>query len=170
MYVLVSYTLALSRVFPFPNFPFLASFPGPRPASRRLQCGKALGTFSRVSDVTYRANYANLASGKPRTTLHDLAIERYYSESKDGSARRRFYVALHEPVGRTESFYQGKTVKTHSAVNGRSSAESGRNRTESGRIAGKFDGEIKFAGLAVRDELETAKLKSDFRPQRGVMT
>ena len=42
------------------------------------------------------------------------ALEHDFSESKDGSARKRFYVALHETVGRTEEFYQAKTVKTHS--------------------------------------------------------
>ena len=45
------------------------------------------------------------------TCTHTL--EHDYSELKDGSAQRCFYVALHETVGRTE-FYQPKTVKTHS--------------------------------------------------------
>ena len=44
------------------------------------------------------------------------ALECDYSESKHDSAQRRFYVALHETVGRTESFTQGKTVKTHSNI------------------------------------------------------
>ena len=41
----------------------LASFPGSRPASRRLQYGKAgegLVHFSHVSDITDRENYANV--------------------------------------------------------------------------------------------------------------
>ena len=37
-------------------------------------------------------------------------LEHDYFESKDGSAQRRFYVALHED----REFYQAKTVKTHS--------------------------------------------------------
>ena len=53
------------------------------------------------------------ASCKPQKTFaRPHALVHDYSESKDGSARRRFYVALHETVGRTE-FYQAKTVKTH---------------------------------------------------------
>ena len=39
-------------------------------------------------------------------------LEHDYSELKDGSARRHFYVALHESREDGE-FYQAKTVKTH---------------------------------------------------------
>ena len=73
-----------------------------------------LGTFSHMSDVTDRANYANM--GDMYTTKNFArthALEHDYSESKDGSARRRSYFTLHKTVGRTE-FYQAKTVKTHS--------------------------------------------------------
>ena len=79
-----------------PSFPSLAV--------RKSRRGP--GTFSHVSDVTDRANYTNVGGSKPPKTLPACthALEHDYSESKDGTARRRFYVALHETVGRTESF------------------------------------------------------------------
>ena len=58
-----------------------------------------------MSDVTDRANYANVGDMKTtKNFARTHALERDYSESKDGSARRRLYVALHETVRRTESF------------------------------------------------------------------
>ena len=46
------------------------------------------------------------ATRKPQKTM---ALEHDYSKSKDGSARRCFYVALYETVGRTESFTKPRT-------------------------------------------------------------
>ena len=69
--------------------------------------------FSHVSDVTDRANYANVCHVNHKNFARTHALEHDYAELKYGSARRRFYVALHETVGRTE-FHQAKTMKTHS--------------------------------------------------------
>ena len=60
--------------------------------------GRGPGIFFHVSDVTDRANYA---SCKSKATSATHILEHNYSELKDSSARRLFFVALHETVGRT---------------------------------------------------------------------
>ena len=50
------------------------------------------GTFSDVSDVMDRENYANMRSYKPHNNFaHVHSLECYYSESKNGSTQRRFW-------------------------------------------------------------------------------
>ena len=93
----------------------LASFPGPHPASHHLQYGILAGE-GLVHFLTWVTSQTGQimrtwASCKPQNFTCTHALEHDSSGSKDGSARRRFYVALHEIVGRTESFL---TVKTHS--------------------------------------------------------
>ena len=83
----------------------LASFPAPPsfPSLAVRKSGRGPGTFPHVSDVMDRANYANVGDMQ-KNLARTYALEHDYSESKDGSAPRHFYVALHETVGRTESF------------------------------------------------------------------
>ena len=82
----------------------------PRPSSSFpslavRKSGRGPGTFTDVSDVTDRVNYANVGNMQTTKNLaRTHTLEHDYSESKDGSTRRHFYVALHKTVGRTESF------------------------------------------------------------------
>ena len=86
----------------------LASFPGPRPASRRLQydkVGEGLVRFLMwVTSWTGQIMQMWVSCKPQKNFACTHTLEHDYSESKDGSVRRHFYVTLHETVGRTESF------------------------------------------------------------------
>ena len=53
------------------------------------------------------------ASCKPQTTSPTARTGRDYSESKDGSTWRRFFVALHKTVGKTEVLPSQDSEDTH---------------------------------------------------------
>ena len=91
----VLHFLVLSSLVPrpLPSFPSLAirwSGRGPGTCTWHYYTGQI------------RWMWASCKLQKNFARTHDL--ERDYSKSKDGSARRRFYVTLHETVGRTENF------------------------------------------------------------------
>ena len=94
----------------------LVSFPSPHPASRRLQYGKVgeslVHFLTWVTSQTWQI-MRTWATCKPQK-LHPHTRTRawlFRVERRQRTKALAFYVALHETVGRTESF---KTVKTHS--------------------------------------------------------
>ena len=90
----------------------------PRPSTSfpSLQCGKAEeGLVHFLTWMTSHTGQIRRTWASHKHFAHTHAIECNHSELKDGRARRRIYVALHETVGRTE-FYHSETVKSHSNI------------------------------------------------------
>ena len=90
----------------------------PRPSTSfpSLQYRKAEeGLVHFLTWMTSRTGQIRRTWASHKHFVRTHALECNYSESKDGKARRRIYVALHKTVGRTE-FYHSKTVKSHSNI------------------------------------------------------
>ena len=92
----------------------LASFPGPCPASRCLQYGE--GTFPHVSDITNRANYANVGGrhvNHKKLRPHACTGARLFRVER-WQCTKALLCRSSRDSPEDREFYQAKTVKTHS--------------------------------------------------------